>query len=335
MTLLLTAIAALAGPRLLLEPAEPGTLYWGAWIGPQLTGAEAPWDFTAVSRFEKDSGRGVSLVSFASPFANCSQQPCAQYPFPAHLFSIIRKHGAIPFFSWASASLPVTPIEPGYQLQRIVAGRYDRYITAWARAARRWGHPFFLRFDWEMNSASFPWAANTNGNLAPVFVAAWRHVHRLFTRMRAHNVTWVWCPNASAAEAPSSLSALYPGDGFVDWTCLDGYNTGAPWRSFSEVFQADYAYITGQLAPSKPMVIAETASTEVGGSKSSWITDMFSSLAHFPAVHGLIWFDRSTGGDWPLETSASAQEAFRQGITTGPFISNQLAHLNTSPIPAL
>ncbi len=40
------------------EPAPaPATnsIYWGAWIGSQLTGTEAPWDMNAVSAFEGDA----------------------------------------------------------------------------------------------------------------------------------------------------------------------------------------------------------------------------------------------------------------------------------------
>src|ERR1700759_2312059 len=34
-------------------PAADGqSLYWGAWIGEQFTGAQAPWDMNAVSKFE-------------------------------------------------------------------------------------------------------------------------------------------------------------------------------------------------------------------------------------------------------------------------------------------
>jgi mannan endo-1,4-beta-mannosidase len=309
-------------------------LYWGAWIGSQLTGAEAPWDYRAVTRFEQDAGRGVSLVSFASPFANCSTPACTAYPFPRAAFSLIRANGTIPFLSWASASLPVSPVEPAYRLRSVIDGQFDSYIVNWATAAREWGHPFFLRFDWEMNAVDFPWSARANGNTPAEYVLAWRHVHNLFAEAGASNATWVWCPNTDPGQPPGTLAGLYPGNAYVDWTCLDGYNTDGPWRSFSSVFQSYYKALTERVAPSKPMLIGETASTEVGGSKAAWIAGMFSAISHFPNIHGLIWFDRNTGGDWPVETSTAAQQAFREGVTSGPFVANQFTNLNTSPIPA-
>src|SRR5215218_3621080 len=57
-------------------------LYWGTWIGKQLTGEEAPWDMNAVTQFESSVGKPLSLVHFSSPFANCSSSACSYYRFP-------------------------------------------------------------------------------------------------------------------------------------------------------------------------------------------------------------------------------------------------------------
>ncbi|MBS1863384.1 MAG: hypothetical protein JSS68_16930, partial [Actinobacteria bacterium] len=171
-------------------PVEPTSLYWGAWIGNQLTGTEAPWDMGAVSRFEGQTGKPVSLIHFASPFADCSHSPCTDYNFPTGPMTAIREHGAIPFFSWSSQSTPSSLNEPEYQLSDVISGRYDSYIRKFAEEAKAWGHPFFLRFDWEMNGNWFPWAEGVNGNNPGEYVAAWRHVHDIFTQVGATNATW-------------------------------------------------------------------------------------------------------------------------------------------------
>ena len=48
------------------------------------------------------------------------------------------------------------------------------------------------------------------------------------------------------------------------------------------------------IAPSKPFIIAETASTEYGGSKAAWITDMLSTQIplYFPKLKGFLWFEK-------------------------------------------
>ena len=68
----------------------------------------------------------------------------------------------------------------------MISGKYDSYIPQnVAEDARDWGHPFFLRFDWEMNGNWFPWSEGVNGNQSGEFVAAWRHVHDIFTSVGA------------------------------------------------------------------------------------------------------------------------------------------------------
>jgi hypothetical protein len=317
-----------------------GKVYWGAWIGDQLTPdtAPPPWDMTGVSKFEQMTGKPLSLLEFSSPFANCSKLPCTNYSFPSTPFNEIRARGAIPFFSWGSESTSGSPNQPNFQLSDLIAGNHDAYIREFATSAKEWGHPFFLRFDWEMNGNWFPWGEEVNGNQLGEFATAWRHVHDIFTEVGATKVSWVWCPYANR---PTNLASLYPGDKYVDWTCLDAYNWGtnpaAPhgWRSFENLFYSLYHQVVDTIAPSKPMVIGETASSEYGGSKQGWIHNMFELLpTEFPKVRGLIYFEKyGNNMDWPLESSESALKAFAAGIKDSRYVANSYGGIATSPIP--
>ena len=324
--------------------ADPASIYWGAWIGKQLTGTEAPWDMSAVSNFEQKTGKKLSIVNFSAPFANCSGSSCSYYNFPAGEFNNIRSHGAIPFYSWGSQSIPVPSnlSEPNFQLSDVIEGRHDTYIRNFAIAAKKWGHPFFLRFNWEMNGGWFAWAEGVNGNKAGEYVAAWRHVHDIFTEVGATNATWVWCPNVDPEAQMQKLSNLYPGDAYVDWTGLDGYNWGTnparpdKWRSFDQLYSSTYKKITGEIAPSKPMMISEIGSTEHGGSKAAWIKDMLAKLpTNYPKIRGLLWFEKFDDGmDWPLETSAAAVNAFAEGIDNPAYAENSFGSLGFGPVAA-
>jgi hypothetical protein len=321
---------------------SPSALYWGASIGSQLTGEQAPWDMGAVAKFEQIAGKKVSLVNFFSPFANCpaSGGPCSFYAFPTGPMESIRQYGAIPVFSWSSQSIPSKLSEPGFQLSDVIAGSYDSYIREFAQAARRWGHPFFLRFNWEMNGNWFPWSEGVNGNQAGEFVAAWRHVHDIFTSVGAGNATWVWCPNVDPDGVLHDLGSLYPGDEYVDWTGLDGYNWGLNpanpdrWRSFNELYESTYNRIVGAVAPGKPMLIGEMGSTEEGGSKASWIEEALTAIpADYPQIHGLLWFDTYDDGmDWPIETSASSANAFADAIQSPAYIAESAVETGAGPI---
>ena len=75
-----------------------------------------------------------------------------------------------------------------------------------------------------MNGRWYPWGVGNRGTTAAEYVAMWRHVHNVFASVGASNVTWVWCPNVNASDTFKRLSALYPGNAYVGWTCIDGYN---------------------------------------------------------------------------------------------------------------
>jgi hypothetical protein len=317
----------------------PQPLFWGATIGSHLTGNQAPWDMNAVSRFEQDAGKSASAVQFFQPFANCNPD-CSFYRFPGAPMDSIRSHGSIPVLSWSSQSIPSSLNEPDFQLSDVIAGRYDTFIREFAEEARDWGHPFFLRFDWEMNGNWFPWAEGVNGNQAGEFVAAWRHVHDLFAAAGATNATWVWCPFVEGGEPAGRLASLYPGDAYVDWTGLDGYNWGtnpaAPngWRSFDQLFAGSYDAIAEDVASSKPMMIAEVGSSEMGGDKAAWIQDALSKVpTDYPQVRALLWFDKFDDNmDWPIETSSTATAAFAAGVSPSVYVGADYGQLSGGPI---
>jgi hypothetical protein len=320
-----------------------GPIYWGATIGSQLTGNQAPWDMTAVTKFEELTQKKLSLVQFFQPFANCGSGGCSYYAFPTAPLESIRQHGAIPVLSWSSQSIPSSVNEPDFQLSDVISGRYDTYIREFAEKAKAWGQPFFLRFNWEMNGTWFPWSEGVNGNAPGEYVTAWRHVHDIFAAVGATNVSWVWCPNAEPSNSAGELASLYPGDAYVDWTAMDGYNWGTNpvkpggWKTFSQIFSATYSFIQQSVAPSKPMMVGETASTEYGGSKATWIQEMLTALpAQFPQIRALLWFDKYDDGmDWPLETSSAATSAFAAGIQAPLYTTNTFGALSSAAIQPL
>jgi beta-mannanase len=243
------------------------------------------------------------------------------------------------------------PLQPDFRLSTITAGLHDSYVRQWATAAKAWGHPFFLRFDWEMNGNwQFPWSEQLNGNQPGDYILAWRHVHDLFVQSGATNVTWVWCPNISGGTT-LPLASLYPGDAYVDWTCLDGYNKYDSWLSFNTVFAGsginwlDNSYqeiLT--VAPTKPIMIGEIASLEAsdgGAKKAGWIGDALRTQLpnNFPKIKAVIWFNWDANSPayatLPVESSAASIAAFASGIASRFYAANEFANIDVSPIPPL
>ena len=318
-------------------------VYWGAWIGPELTGTEPPWDMSAITKFEELVGKSPSLISFSSPFLTCSEGEgsCEPNRFPGGPMESIRNYGAIPVFSWGSQPNSATLSDPRFALSQIADGSFDSYLREFATEAKAWGHPFFLRFDWEMNGNWFLWSEGLNGNAPGTYAAAWRHVHDIFASVGATNASWVWCPYAGARGPRAAIGRYYPGDKYVDWTCLDGYNWGihstspTPWQSFDSLFAASYRKLTRRIAPGKPVMLGEFASNGGGKPKATWISRMFRVLpSQYPKVHGLVWFNRPDRGmSWTLESSPVGLTAFSKGIRNKRYRGPRFAALSRSPIP--
>lgn len=302
---------------------SPPRVYWGSWIDGDVYGGlgDAPWNATTWNIFQSHAGRAPSIVHFGQP------APWIQ-AFAAGPLELTKSRGAIPLIDMSSN---------GATLAEIASGAKDSYLATWANAVRNYRQPFFLRWNWEMNGTWFPWGKEAAADPSQ-FKDAWRHFHDVAEARGATNITWVWCPNTRFSGS-TALGSLYPGDDYVDWTCVDGYNRGtnplqpSSWVRFYSLFAVTYSSLLN-LAPNKPVMIGETASTEFGGSKSDWIDDAFSKQlpTRFPQVKAVNWFNWniSKGGgrwDWPIESSAPTQAAFSNVISSPYYAGNAFGNL--------
>jgi beta-mannanase len=280
-------------------------LYGGSW-------GDAPWDSVTAAKFASNAGKTPSIVHWGlgTPWAH-------DFAYWQGTFNLVQNAGSLSLADMSTGSVP---------LRDITAGGYDSYLRTWATQAKAWGHPFFLRPDWEMNGGWFPWGTTSaNQNTPAEYVAAWRHMYDIFSSAGATNVTWVWCPNLEY-NGSVPFSQLYPGDAYVDWTCLDGYNKGSSSVGFASLFGQSYTDLV-KLAPSKPVMIGETSSFEYSGAKAAWITDALGTQLpqRFPQVKAFVWFNwriAENGGwsDWEIESSASSQAAFKSAIGSSYYL---------------
>jgi membrane-bound metal-dependent hydrolase YbcI (DUF457 family) len=232
-------------------------------------------------------------------------------PFYAPELRQIAARGAVPMIGWE----PWNEAGRGFRLAAIARGRFDGYIRRSAREAKLWGGPILVRFGQEMNGSWAPWQRGVDGTTGPRFVAAWRHTVRIFRRVGATNVSWVWCPYVN--NGPLPFMSFYPGDRWVDWLALDGFNWGEPisWQTFPKIFDASYRKLA-RLAP-KPIMIAEIGSDDTGGSKAHWLRRTLNhQLPRLKRLRAVVWFDATDGADFRIDSSASALAAFREGIAS-------------------
>ncbi|HEX8646254.1 MAG TPA: glycosyl hydrolase [Thermoleophilaceae bacterium] len=281
------ALSLLAGSPADANAQKP--IAWGTYT------PGAPDNRSVIDAFNAQVGRRAAIWH---TYKNFQQEPFGR------TVAVATDAGGLPLVTW----------EPhGRSLRGIARGDDDAYLRTSARQAAAFGKPVLVRFAHEMNGDWYSWGKGVNGNTAGDYIAAWRHVVRLFRNENVSNVKFVWAPNTG------SFTSFWPGDEYVDFLGLDGYNWGAKWNnweSFEQVFDSSYRSITG--LSRKPLIITEFGSNQAGGDKPAWVRHALSRgvAARYPQMRALVYFDNvQDGGDWRVDSSPASLSAFRSALS--------------------
>lgn len=297
--------------------SRTSALQIGAWVGSasdtSLDG-DAPQPTQAnVQAFAQLQGRKLDYVQY---FANWP----ATWTAVKRFADIAANNGATLMVTWQPS---------GYTAPEIVGGKADAYLGKFARDVRAYGKEVWLRplheanggdwYSWNVGNSSM---ANTDEDVAEAF----RHIVKIFRDSGASNVKWVWNINNENAGGgnTTSFTGTYPGDAWVDYISIDGYNFGtfhtvansgwaSSWRSFVQAYKPAY---TALAKIDKPLFIAEFSSSELGGNKAQWYRDAFASLSTtFPRIFALMVFSMNdANGDWRINTTEASLQAWRECV---------------------
>jgi len=280
----------------------------GCGIGAFVNGMEN------LSSFESMAGQKLAVVLWYVPFSD---------PFPTAEANLVDANGSIPHITWE----PWITDSPG-TLEAIASGSHEAYIRGFIQAAKDWGKPLFLRFAHEMNGNWYPWDGFNNGQTAgpAKYKQAWIYIYNIREEIGAENVNLVWCPNNTNQpnETWNDISNYFPGDQYVDWVGMDGYNWGCgSWQTFDQVFQSAYQSLAA--LTDKPIMIGEFGSAEQDGNKAAWIADAFLKIKNnYPRIKVVCWFNINKERDWRIESSASSEAAFKSSVSDSYFIRSLL-----------
>ncbi|HSC18767.1 MAG TPA: hypothetical protein VLC74_07620 [Rhizomicrobium sp.] len=212
--------------------------------------------------------------------------------------------GRIPMISWKVQQAGGGCAKPN----EIIHGFYDRQLEAQAQAVAALGGRVMIRFFYEFNvagSAQVKCFFAHSKDPAGDFVAAWQHVHDVFTANGAVNAQWIWCVTPGFFNKADWKNYL-PGSGWVDWIAIDTYNQNAQVKGFS--FGSFY---TATLPFGLPLMVAETGAFPDANlnpdAQTKWLESAHLRLSRdFPAVQAFVYFDSDPGNDYRLSTGISA-----------------------------
>ncbi|WP_338553992.1 glycosyl hydrolase [Paenibacillus sp. KS-LC4] len=209
-----------------------------------------------------------------------------------------------------------------YSTADINRGVVDAYLKQTAKQLMNWqaankNPEIWLRLFHEGNGNWYGWGVgDSTVNTNETYKAAFQRVVTIFKEQGATNIKFMYNVNAENVGKNASFTAMYPGDAYVDMLSIDGYNFGtkqswSSWRTFDEVFHASYQALTS--ISSKPIIIAETGTTESGGSKKEWVIDAMNQVQSpaYSQIKGLIWFNENKELDWHIDSSADSLSAYQ------------------------
>lgn len=232
--------------------------------------------------------------------------------FDQNLASNLKAENKSLQLAWEPRDPVADPInQPSYSLKAISGGVHDQAIIKWARSLRDSGITIYFRPMSEMNGNWASWDGTVNGNSPTDFIPAWRHIHDIFVTEGARNVKWVWSVNniSVPGAAENQAKVYYPGDKYVDFVGISGYNWNGPWQSFSEVFGPSYASITK--ITGRPMIIPETSCPE-DARKGDWFTTIASDIkSKYPRIKQVYFFSAQKERDWRIDSSEESLSGFK------------------------
>lgn len=214
----------------------------------------------------------------------------------------------------AHGGFPLIQIEPrSASIAAISAGAYDAYLDSYANAVASYGaatgRGVIISFGHEPNGTWYPWGYK---RVSPtIWIAAWRHIVKVFRRQGADDVTWLWTVNIIDTKgAIPDPAPWWPGGRYVTWVGIDGYYYKSTWQ-FASLFGPTIKVVRSLTRD--PILISETGASPASG-KAGRISNLFAGIRAYGLL-GFVWFDADRVQDWRIDTGAAAA-AYRAGART-------------------
>lgn len=291
-----------------IAPPPAGKLYHGFYWGGTGTDEHDPTEHDVTpadaAAYEQAVGSKTTWIYFSNNWFESRR-------FPIAICTWIRSLDKIPYVRLMLRSdVDQKHSEKTFTLARIIAGKFDPELRAWAGDAKAFGSPVLIEWGTEPNGTWFSWNGKWNGG--PVegprhYVEAYRHIVDVMRSEGANNLLWVWHVNwlDQPERKWNGFENYYPGDDYCDWLAVSAYGPITPTtadgtESLRFKLANTYSRLTS-LAPRKPIIIAEFGCdlhnprlSATAWAKSA-LSDLFSG--RWPAIIGFCWWNEGWQND--------------------------------------
>ncbi|MBU0682841.1 MAG: glycosyl hydrolase [Candidatus Omnitrophota bacterium] len=283
----------------------------------------APGNYCLTGAFMADEPTKKNILDFEKDYG---KKPFIVLVFvdwgkfvPREVISAVYKEECVLMVTWE----PWKAWEKeGINYKELLAGKYDAYIDDFAVKLKNIEKPVFLRFAHEMNGNWYPWSGNKIGR--DMYIKMYRYVYKRMKKVGANNVRWVFSINAEDVPKEKNNHSLnyYPGNRYVDYVGIDGYNWGdthswSKWVSFKGIFEKPYKEITAKIP--KPIIITEFSSADTGGDKAVWIKEAMEEIKRLKRVKAFALFNVDKEAKWQFAPAGASGEALKKQLTGSYF----------------
>lgn len=299
-----------------IKKEERKPVYLGAWVQGFWDNETKRLNTSTQKNFEEKINKKMALANIYSEWSYLQNKNLVNN------LNLISSNGWVPIISSNPFFFSDCKDEGKPLYETIADGDCDEFLRNAGRNLKSYNKPFFFRFAWEMNLPDMYWSIEKTGSTPRDFINAWKNIHNIWKEEGADNVIWVLSFNTSHSKTVP-YKDLYPGDEYVDWVAIDGYNWGnshdwSGWADFNGVFRNSYNELTN--ITDKPVMLSEVNSAESGGDKAAWLEDMLVKQIpqEFPEIEAIVFFNENKkegeGVDWRLEKSEKYILALKKGF---------------------
>lgn len=201
--------------------------------------------------------------------------------------------------------IPIITLTSGGDANTTLAGKRDSIFIARAKDFKNFGKPIFIRYFTAMNRPGVGDRHNKDlgydlGKSPPEdslraakYVELWRYVYNIFKAQGATNVAWVWSVGDEKEEWTDDYAeAYYPGNEYVDWIGLNGYNQHDNPKAgpFTVRFAPFFNFWWNKTA--KPEMMTESGSPTNTQSQVNWLTEAHANIqAKIPGLKAFNYFN--------------------------------------------
>ncbi len=279
-------------------------------------------DVTVLDPFEEWLGEKHAVVGL---FIDMGKEDEEIHRIVNSVFESVWSRGQVPHIFWQPffPDLESTPAEINEEL---ADGEYDDTIHAWADTLSAWGwddsgrhRRVYLNLAPEFNGDWSPWSPAVGDESEEDFVDMWRHVHDILSDAGLTDpyTQWIWTVDRTTRGV--DREACYPGDDYVNWCGIHGYNWVGweAWQSPAEVYGESIDFLRG--LTEKPIAITEfgtSSETEDGGHdperKAAWISEAYKYLLG-EDIRMTLYFDMIKETDWAVFDTEHGTETVEIG----------------------